>query len=321
MLKKVNVLTVLILFLLNLLNAQYDFAPSQEHPFGLPNPDAPKEILDYAPLIGECECKSVSRNPDRTWADTVLMTWRWKYILNGWAVQDETLKSDNTQSGSIRQYSVDSSRWYVHYYTTRGTPTPTLSAWEGNKDENGDIVLYRDQPAPNGMAGWYKIVFSDITDKGFNWTGAWVNKGETFVFPNWKISCIKKKDQNNDLEKEEILAKIKAFSNAYMGADYETIANAYTVDGKIFPGGTKIIEGREAIQKRWTITNGSKVLHHEIEPVEITFLGDYAYDYGYYRGKTQKKDETIVEWEGKYVIVWKKEAGEWKMYLDIWNRT
>ena len=96
-----------------------------------------------------------------------------------------------------------------------------------------------------------------------------------------------------------------------MSADYEAIADAYTKDGKIFPGGRKIMEGRDAILKYWTITNGAKILHHEINPEEITFLGDYAYDYGYYNGKTQQKDGNVSEWAGKYMIVWKKENGEW----------
>jgi len=28
-----------------------------------------------------------------------------------------------------------------------------------------------EQPAPNGMEGFYKIFISDISDEGFNWLG------------------------------------------------------------------------------------------------------------------------------------------------------
>lgn len=171
----------------------YEYAPSKAHPFGLPNPEAPKQLLDYAPMIGECDCKSTARNPDQSWQKTpVDMIWRFKYIMNGMGVQDETLKSDNTHSGSIRQYSQDSSKWFVHYYTNRGV-TPVLSAWSGNKTENGDIVLYKPQKAPNGMDGFYKITFHDISEDGFKWLGEWVDTAETFSFPTWKIDCIKRK--------------------------------------------------------------------------------------------------------------------------------
>jgi ketosteroid isomerase-like protein len=38
------------------------------------------------------------------------------------------------------------------------------------------------------------------------------------------------------------------------------------------------------------------------------------------KGKTQQADGSEVSWRGKYVIVWHKRQGEWKIYLDIWNR-
>lgn len=168
----------------------YDYEATSENVFGLPNPEAPPQIRDFHPLIGESVCKSVARNPDQTWGDTLQMIWRWRYISNGMAVQDETLKEDGAHSGSIRQYIADSSRWYVHYYSTN-SPSTVLPAWEGNKNENGDIILYREQKAPNGMDGFYKINFTDMSDSGFNWLGEWVNTTETFSFPTWKIFCQK----------------------------------------------------------------------------------------------------------------------------------
>ena len=303
-----------------MLSAQtYDFEPSAEHPFGLPHPDAPKELLDWAPLIGECDCKSIARNPDQSWGDTIQMLWRFKYIMNGMAVQDETLKADGKHSGSIRQFIADSSRWFVHYYSS-GSPSTILPAWEGNRTEDGKIILYREQKAPNGMDGYYKITFSEISETGFNWLGEWVNLAETFSYPTWKIYCQKKQSMTWETEKQKIMANVRAFSQAYMDGDYEAMTNAYTLDGKIFPNNARIIEGHEAIKKRWTITDGSKVLLHEIQPEEIKFIGNYAYDYGYYHGKTQRPDGSVVTWKGKYVVVWKKVAGVWKMYIDIWNR-
>lgn len=194
--KKTSTLFLAFLVLLglryaNAQNQSYDYEPSSEHPFGLPNPDAPEQIKDWAPLIGECDCMSTRRNPDQTWGDPIPMTWRYKYILNGKAVQDETLKSDGTHSGSIRQYNPDSSLWYVHYYSSAAS-TPTLSAWEGNLNEEGKIILYKPQAAPNGMDGFYKITFYDISDEGFRWLGEWVSVDESFKLPTWKIDCKKR---------------------------------------------------------------------------------------------------------------------------------
>ena len=184
--------SLLLIFSLPAQNLSMDFEVSKEFPFGRINPEAPKQLKDFQPLIGLCDCTSESRNPDRTWAKPVAMTWKWKYIMNGMAVQDETLKQDGRHSGSIRQYSQDSARWYVHYYSSAAVST-RLSTWEGNK-KDGNIVLYREQKAPNGMDGYYRLTFSEISDKGFHWIGEWVNKAETFCYATWKIACVKRED-------------------------------------------------------------------------------------------------------------------------------
>ena len=184
-------LNLILLLVAGSLFAQYDYEPSSQNPFGKLNPEAPKQTADFAPLIGTCVCKSVARVDQNTWADTVMMNWTFKYIMNGMAVQDETLKEDGAHSGSIRQYNADSAKWYVHYYSS-STPTPTLSSWEGNKNDEGSIVLYRDQTAPNGTPGFYRLTFSNISEKGYNWAGEWVNKTETFTYPTWRIFCRKK---------------------------------------------------------------------------------------------------------------------------------
>lgn len=129
--------------------------------------------------------------------------------------------------------------------------------------------------------------------------------------------------QNYVGDKEDIdviLKNIKEFSEYYVNADYSKLAECYTVDGKIFPDKTDIIEGREAIEKRWTLPSGVSVLEHKVTPSEIHIENKIAYDYGYYEGKTKQADGNISSFKGKYVVVWKKIGNTWKIYLDIWNR-
>ena len=165
----------------------YKYAATAKNPFGLPNPNAPKEITDYKEMIGMCDCKSVARIDQNTWADTVNMIWEFRYIMDGMAVQDLTYKKDGKHSGSIRQYNADSSKWYVHYYASAAAPAP-LPVWEGNRIGN-KIELLKKQPAPNGIPGYFKISFTDISVNGFNWVGGWVNEQETISYPTWKIFC------------------------------------------------------------------------------------------------------------------------------------
>ncbi len=186
------ILVLASLFLITYAHTQNEmtkYEPTIEFPFGRYNPEAPKQLKDFEPLIGECKCKSITRKKDQTWAEAVDMTWRWKYIMNGKGIQDETLKADGRNSGSIRQFDKDSMRWNVHYYSSVGTPV-TLPTWHGNK-KDGKIILYRPQKAPNGMNGFYRLTFYDISKKGYKWVGEWVDEKESITFPTWKIECVR----------------------------------------------------------------------------------------------------------------------------------
>ena len=46
------------------------YETTAENPFGKINPEASKEVTDYAPLIGVCYCISTMRNPDKTWGES-----------------------------------------------------------------------------------------------------------------------------------------------------------------------------------------------------------------------------------------------------------
>lgn len=174
-------------------NERYPYEASDSHPFGQPNKAAPEEIKDFAPLIGDSQCTSENRAPDGTWNKPTDMTWRFRYIMNGMAVQDETLKADQAHSGSIRQFDSKSGKWFVHYYSSSNPAANPLPTWEGGKTANGNIVLYRPQKAPNGTEGNFRLTFFDISSSGFNWVGEWVSQDESVVYPTWKIACKKRK--------------------------------------------------------------------------------------------------------------------------------
>jgi len=118
---------------------------------------------------------------------------------------------------------------------------------------------------------------------------------------------------------DAILAQAAAFSQYFVDGDMESIVASYTADGKIFPTGKDIMEGHEALAAYWTRDPDMKALHHKLTPLEIVVTGDRATDYGYYEGSTQYKDNPVSNWKGKYVVIWQKVDGVWKMDVDIWN--
>jgi len=187
--KKLSLILLLVLSHSNVFG-QFEYEPSLDYPFGKINPEAPTELADFDLLIGLSECSSVSRNSDGSWSEPNILHWKWKYIMNGMGVQDETLQENRFSAGSIRQFNADSAAWYVHYYSSNAA-SAILPAWKGGKQENGDIILHKKQTAPNGMDGFYKINFLNIEEDSFDWQGEWVNPDESIIYPTWKIECKK----------------------------------------------------------------------------------------------------------------------------------
>ncbi len=173
-------------------NIPMDYEPSVEHPYGRLNPNAPVEVAEFAKMIGTCDCKSLRRNPDRTWQDTSNMVWRFKYLMNGTAVQDEVWREGELYAGSIRQYQPDSAKWVVTYFSYPAVST-TPGVWFGNRVD-GDIVLEKPQKAPNGMEGISRLTFHEISEQGFKWKGEWVDLAKTFVYPFLTIECLKQEE-------------------------------------------------------------------------------------------------------------------------------
>jgi len=166
------------------------YNPSTENPYGLLNPDAPPHTSDYALLIGQSMCKSISRNSEGNWnKDSTNMIWRFKYIMDGLAIQDEIFSDNAPPTGSIRQYNADSSKWYVTFFNSANV-SPNPPVWHGNMESN-EIVLYKKQKAPNGTDGFYRITYENVSNEGFDWRMEWLNKEETFTYTVGKTFCVK----------------------------------------------------------------------------------------------------------------------------------
>lgn len=134
------------------------------------------------------------------------------------------------------------------------------------------------------------------------------------------MSAFSQNYEGKQKEIDKILKNIKQFSQHYVDGEIAKLARCYTTDGKLFPSNSDIIEGTEAIEKRWQLKEGTRILSHKATPLEIKVVKDTAYDFGYYEGVSVNAAGEEYPFKGKYVIVWKKVDKDWKIYLDIWNQ-
>ncbi|HUQ80521.1 MAG TPA: DUF4440 domain-containing protein [Gemmatimonadaceae bacterium] len=117
------------------------------------------------------------------------------------------------------------------------------------------------------------------------------------------------------------IGKVAAdFSARYVRGDAQGMAQLYTENGAIFPGGRPIMRGRAAIAEYWTLPTGTKVIEHKTTADSVIIVGNTAYDYGTFRARNEKDGQPGNVGYGKYVIVWQRQGdGRWLMHLDIWN--
>ena len=111
----------------------------------------------------------------------------------------------------------------------------------------------------------------------------------------------------------------RQFSAAYMRGDAAAMANLYTSDAVIAPERSEWITGREAIARYWTLGPGRRITRHVLTPNRIVVDGEHAYDYGTYEIAGERDGLSGGPSRGKYVVVWRREQGGWRMQLDMWN--
>ncbi len=118
----------------------------------------------------------------------------------------------------------------------------------------------------------------------------------------------------------DIRATIEAANGRLAAAlakgDAAQLAGCYTADGQVFPPGSDAARGRDAIQKVWQGVVDAGIKDVALTTVEVDGHGDMAHEIGTYTLTT--KDGKVAD-RGKYIVIWKKDKGQWRLHRDIWN--
>jgi uncharacterized protein (TIGR02246 family) len=115
-------------------------------------------------------------------------------------------------------------------------------------------------------------------------------------------------------------AAIQAINSTFVAAlrrgDAAGIAALYTEDGQLLPPNSDAISGKSAIQAFWQSVIGMGITGGSLETVEVEGSGSSAHEVG--RFTLQVAGDQVVD-NGKYLVVWRQEGGQWKLHRDIWN--
>ena len=119
-------------------------------------------------------------------------------------------------------------------------------------------------------------------------------------------------------------AKIQALNKQWLGAvargDAAMIGELYAADGSLLPSNSPIATGRENVAAAWKgmLSLPGFSLNFRPTRIDIAASGDLASDIGTYDLAYDGKDGRVTD-KGKYVVVWKKVKGQWRVLADIFN--
>jgi len=121
-------------------------------------------------------------------------------------------------------------------------------------------------------------------------------------------------------KKEDVAGAIKAANKALCdtlkAGDAKASAALYTKTAKLCPANAPVHKGHAAIRRFWQGAMDMGIRGGTLRTVDIEVHGTTVNELGSYTLKDINGNKLDV---GKYVVIWKKERGKWKLHWDIFN--
>jgi uncharacterized protein (TIGR02246 family) len=121
---------------------------------------------------------------------------------------------------------------------------------------------------------------------------------------------------------EQAIRKLDAeWAKAARDKDFGRVVSFYATDGSVVWPTGPAAKGHAAIRAEWEKAyKDLKDPYLDFKPthIEVASGGDMAFDFGVvYFAPNPKPDD--LENIAKYLVVWKREHGHWKVLYDCWN--
>ena len=114
--------------------------------------------------------------------------------------------------------------------------------------------------------------------------------------------------------REAIDAANAAFVKTFLAGDAKAVSELYTEDAQVIGPGAEVARGRAAIAAFWA--RAMKTTRDvRLETTGVETAGDLAVEDGVVHLVASDGKESAA----RYVVVWKRVAGVWRLHRDIWN--
>ena len=117
------------------------------------------------------------------------------------------------------------------------------------------------------------------------------------------------------MSQADIAAVNRQFEEAARKGDLDRLASLYTPDAIALPPDGPMVKGRDSIKQMWGgIAQQLGLKDVRLDTLDLEVSGDTAHEVG---------EATLAVAGGtavvKFVVVWKRVGGQWRLHRDIWN--
>lgn len=116
--------------------------------------------------------------------------------------------------------------------------------------------------------------------------------------------------------RDAIAAANEEFMANFNRGDAAGVAALYSEDVWILPTNSDIVKGRSGVQAVWQSVLDMGITTAQLEIVELEDHGDTAIEISKY---TLGGEGGQVLDQGKYIVIWKRQEGQWKLHREIFN--
>ncbi|GAB3542417.1 hypothetical protein GCM10027443_43230 [Pontibacter brevis] len=116
--------------------------------------------------------------------------------------------------------------------------------------------------------------------------------------------------------RSEIERANQKFMEAFRRQDAAGLAALYTENGTVMPPNHETVEGQEQVKDFWQTVMNMGIKSVKLRTGEVEQHGDTAIEVS--QATLFVEGDQEVD-QSKYIVIWKRENGDWKLHRDIFN--
>ena len=133
------------------------------------------------------------------------------------------------------------------------------------------------------------------------------------------VSCEKAAKDTSAEDLQAVKAASEQFTNAYNQGDAAALAALFTEEAKRLPPNNPMMVGRESIQAIYEASFNGGVSDLQLTVIDFNVGGNMAHEVGKYTVTIRSEEGEAISESGKYVRIWKRVNGSWKVDVLIFN--